>query len=155
MTPYFQIKSNRLLQKDDLEAFDLSFPGIIADINKLNKIKSILNFLETDDYIICEYSDWYKLNTIVFSKTDKSAKLYEGLFDDYVYKSFEESIPHYIACSDKKGIYAYMNIKDMPIFVDYYKSGKIKYDLSQLQIDPGKNFSEDSNPLLFYYEVRE
>ncbi|HCS11040.1 MAG TPA: hypothetical protein DIV40_06250 [Clostridiales bacterium] len=155
ITPYFQIKSSRLLKKDDLETFDLSFSGIIADINNLNKIKSIWNFLEIGDYIICEYSDWYKLNTIVFSKTNKSANLYGGFFDDYVYKVFEGSIPHYMACSDTKGMYAHMNINDIPLFIDYYNSGKIKFDFNQFQIDITEDLSEDSNPLLFYYELRE
>ena len=155
ITPYFQIKSNRLLGKEDIEKLDLSYPGIIADINNMNKIKSILNFLEIGDYIICEYADWYKLSTIVFSKTNKSANLYGGLFDDYIYKTFEESIPHYLACSDKKGMYAYLNINDVPLFIDYYQSGKMRFDFNQLQIDITQYLSEDSNPLLFYYELRE
>lgn len=155
ITPYFQIKSNRLLKKDDLQGLNLSNPGVIADINNLDKIKSILNFLETENYIICEYSDGYKLNTIVFSKTNKVANLYEGFFDDYVYRTFHESIPHYFACSDKKGVYAYMNINDVPLFIDYYESGKIKFNFDQFQIDITQKLSEDSNPLLFYYELKE
>lgn len=155
ITPYFQIKSSRLLKKDDLKGLDLSYPGIIAEINNLDKIKSILNFLETGNYIICEYSDGYKLNTIVFSKTNKVANLYEGFFDDYVYRTFRESIPHYLACSDKKGVYAYMNINDIPLFIDYYESGKIKLNFDQFQIDITQKLSKDSNPLIFYYEIKE
>ena len=154
ITPYFKIKSNRILKKEDIEEFDLSSPRIISDINSLDKVKTILNFLELEDYIICEYSDGYKLNTLIYSKANKTAKLYEGFFDDFIYKTFAESIPHYFACSGENGIYAYMRIKDVPQFFDYYESGKIKYNFDQhredLLID---NFTGDSNPILFFYEL--
>ena len=139
---------------DDLQGLNLSNPGVIADINNLDKIKSILNFLETENYIICEYSDGYKLNTIVFPKQIK-LQIYMRVFDDYVYRTFHESIPHYFACSDKKGVYAYMNINDVPLFIDYSESGKIKFNFDQFQIDVTQKLSEDSNPLLFYYELKE
>jgi len=48
-----------------------------------------------------------------------------------------------------------MNINDVPLFIDYYESGKIKFNFEQFQIDITQKLSEDSNPLLFYYELKE
>ena len=120
----------------------------------LNGYQSVYRLYYIRRYFRCEYSDGYKLNTLIYSKANKTAKLYEGFFDDFIYKTFAESIPHYFACSGENGIYAYMRIKDVPQFFDYYESGKIKYNFDQhredLLID---NFTGDSNPILFFYEL--
>lgn len=55
----------------------------------------------------------------------------------------------------KRGIYAYININDVPLFIDYYKSEKTKLDFNQSQIDVDQYLSGYSNPLLFYYELIE
>lgn len=151
--PYFKIESKRVLKKEEIEGYDLSVPGVISEINSLDKIKSILFFSEIGDYIICEYSDGYYIHTIVFSKTSKEVNLYAGFFDDFVYKNFKESIPHYFACTDNNGMYAYMNINDIPLFIDYYKIGNIKLTLDQFEIDAIQDLSDDANPLLFYYTL--
>lgn len=84
--PYFQIKSSRLLQKEDLKELDLSHPSIIVEINRIDKIKSIVNFLEIKNYIICEYRDKYGRDVLLYCKNSKDVNLYDRFFDDYFYQ---------------------------------------------------------------------
>lgn len=151
--PYFQINRENVLQKSDLKELDLSNPNVIVEIDAFNKLKSILNFFEIGDYIICEYNDGYGFDLMMYSKKDNSASLYEGVWDDYIYKSIDKSLPHYFVCSDKNGLYAYMTGDDIPFFVELYNSEDLKLSFDTSQHEVFQSLTEDSNPILFYYEL--
>ncbi len=152
--PFFRLKSDRMLKKEDIQELDLSKPSVIAYINRITKIRTIRNFFNVGEYLICEYLDGYDIRSVVYSKSTKEANLYEFFFDDLFYSSFNQSIPHYFGCSDSQGVYAYLNIHDVPIFVDYYKNGFLKFEFDNEQLEAMDSLSEESNPLLFYYELR-
>lgn len=152
--PYFQIKSNKLLNKEDFKGLDLSNPSLISEINRYDKIKSIMNFIEIKNFIICEFFAEYGMDIILFNKKSSKANLYDSFFDDYVYYTLNESIPHYFACSDEKGVYAYMNVDEVPLFVDYHNTGKVKIISNEQEDDYLKELTEESNPILFYYELK-
>lgn len=152
--PFFQLKSDRMLKREDIQELDLSKPRVIADINRIAKIRSIRNFFNVGEYLICEYLDGYGIRSVVYSKSTKEANLYEFFFDDLFYSTFNHSIPHYFGCSDNQGMYAYLNINDVPLFVDYYKNGFFKFKFDNEQLEIINSLSEESNPLLFYYELR-
>ena len=151
--PYFTIKSNRLLEKDDIKHLNLSQPFVIVDINRIDKINSILNFQEIGDVIFCEYSDGHKFKTLVYSKVKGEGVIIDNLYDDYIYKNSNDALMHYYGCSVEKGLYSYINVFDVPYLVDYYKSGKlnIKLDVSQENMFIN-NVTEESNPILLFYE---
>lgn len=150
--PLFQLKSKRIITKEDIQELDLSNPGVIADINTIMKVKSIRNIFEMDENLICEYLDGYAMHTLVYSKISNEAKLYDFFFDDLSYISTNNSLYHYFSCSDKMGLYAHLNINDLPAFIDLYKNGFIKYKFNEEQLSIINDLSEDSNPVFFYYQ---
>ena len=152
--PYFTIKSNRLLEKEDIKHLNLTQPFAIANIGMIDKIKSILNFNEVGDKIFCKYSDGHKFKTIIYSKMTREGVILEKLFDDFVYKSLDESIPHHFGCAVENGLYSYINVDDFFYFVDYYKSGKLNIEIDQSLKDLfNEDITEESNPILFFYEL--
>ena len=153
--PYFKIKSNRLLQKSDIKDFKLSDPSVIVQINALDRVKSINNFLDSEKYMLCEYIDGNSLNTLIYNKVNGSYELYQGLFDDLTYNVIDESIPHYLGCADDKGIYTYIRGHNIYKFNEFYQSDKLKIDLSKFMIESSQKIQEDSNPIIFYYEFNK
>lgn len=119
----------------------------------IDKVQSILNFHEIGDMIFCDYSGRLKYNTIIYSKSNKTAKINGGFYDDFIYKSLEESIPHYFGCAVENGIYSIIMSSEIPSFIEKNKSGNLKLDESQKEqfID---NITDESNPILFFYEIK-
>lgn len=154
VAPFFQLKSSRQLKKDDIQELDLSNPSVIADINNIQKVRSIRSFVEAGEYLICEFLDEYAMRSVVYSKNTGKADLYDYLFDDLFYSSPEQSLYHYLGCADNKGMYTYLNINDMGVFADYYKNGFFKYEFDEEQLARMNSLSEESNPILFYYELK-
>ncbi len=153
--PYFRIKSSRLLQKEDLEKLDLSHPMIIVEINRIHKVKSIKNFLEIKNYIFCQYfDDRYGSDILLYCKNSGKANLYDRFFDDYFYKTVDKSLSHFFVCSDEKGIFAYMPVESVPLFMELHNSENVKFKFDQQQNDLIQELSEELNPILFYYELR-
>jgi len=157
VSPYFRISSKRLLRKGDLEGLDLSRPVVTTKINRIHKIKTIRKFLEVDNYIFCEYMDDYTSGSdmLLYSKNSGEAYLYNVFFDDYFYETAAKASKHHFACSDEKGIYAFIPVLSVPLFINNYESGNIKYGLSKKQHNHLKQFSEEMNPPLFYYELKD
>ena len=147
-------KSDYLIKKEDIQELDLSNPSVITEINRINKIKSIVNFIEIGNYIICEYSAGLGIDLLFYCKNSKNAGLYDMFYDDYIYKNVNESVPHYFACSDKECVYAYIAVDDVPLFTNQFHADNLNFDFKQQHENYLQGLSEESNPLLFYYELK-
>lgn len=155
--PYFRINSKRLLQKKDLEKLDFSHSQVKMKIDEIHKIKSIKNFIEVENYIFCQYFDDPSSGSdiLLYNKKSGEASLYDAFVDDYFYKTTDRALMPHFGCSDKKGIYAFTHVQEMPIFIESYKSGDIKFELDKEQHNQINKFLEEMNPPLFYYELKE
>jgi hypothetical protein len=152
--PYFRLKSNRVLKKEDLKGFDSNDVDYLSNIPHLNKISSIQNFFEIGSYLICDYLDYYYKRTVIYNKETQKSSLYDILFDDLFYNSPNEYVYHYLGCADEKGIYAYTRLDDMPKLIEYLKNGFVSYAFDDEELECINNTSDDSNPILFYYEMK-
>ena len=155
--PYFRINSKRLLQKEDFEGLNFSSPRIFLEINGIRKIKSIYDFQETKNYIFCGYfnESITGIDILLYCKNTGKAKLYGAFFDDYFYNTATNFIMPFFGCSDEEGLYAFIPVESMSFFLDVYKSGGIKYELGKKQHNHITKLSEEMNPLLFYYELKD
>jgi len=143
-----------VLKKEDLKGFDSNDVDYLSNIPHLNKISSIQNFFEIGSYLICDYLDYYYKRTVIYNKETQKSSLYDILFDDLFYNSPNEYVYHYLGCADEKGIYAYTRLDDMPKLIEYLKNGFVSYAFDDEELECINNTSDDSNPILFYYEMK-
>lgn len=153
LKPYFMLKSNRLLKKKDVKEFD-SNNDYFSKIPHLNKISSVQNFLEIGPYLVCDYLEHHYKRTVIFNRETQESNLYDILFDDLFYNSPNQYVYHYLGCADEKGIYAYTRLDDMPKLIEYFKNGSVGYAFDDEELVCINNLSDDSNPVLFYYEIK-
>lgn len=155
VTPYMVIKTKNLLTTEDLQ----KTAGMSADVRyqsllNVNKIYGINDYLEVEKYIFFNFKKLNSIFRVLYNKTDKSTSVYKAIIDNMVY-SHDRAItisPNFYH-ADNKGIYGILQPQETMRFLEIAQKGY----LSAFMTEKHKTvkFSEESNPVIFFYEFKD
>jgi hypothetical protein len=125
-------------------------------VSKLNKIHDLFTYFECPNFIFLQFFKGGRRQTILYdTKTGHSKLIWPSIKDDLVYKpSYNPAVSYsnYLS-KDQKGIYSYINLYGIAAFIEERDKGELS---PSLQNNPKiQKLTEDSNPLIFYYEFND
>jgi hypothetical protein len=150
IAPYIIIESKDLPEKNDIEA--IKKKDIVersTAVSEMTKIHDIHNYIESDQFIFFNY--WHNRQPFAVLhnlKTD-STRIMNFLRNDLVYKNARLLIK--FKFSDKDG--AYEVCYPEGLFMEEIKNNNLADELDKREQISA--LSEDSNPIIFYYEYKE
>jgi len=116
-----------------------------------DKVFIIRRFIECKNLIHFEYIQGTHSYTVLYNIIDKTAKITELFHDDLTYP--QGGFLQTIACSDSNGVYAYTPTRSIKFIIELSNSNQLAKDLDKK--DELMKLTEDSNPVVFYYECME
>ena len=162
--PYIAVQSKSLVTKKDMEdqmaQNNMSDPRVISKIcdglTKAKKIYSMYDYWETDEYIHLNYQVGMYGYTALYNKKTNMTYVMTGFSDDLFYTDKAETMLIFnTATFDKNRIYCIgMNdgfTKD--ILLKNLEKGGINSHIEGA--DKLKTLTEDSNPIIIYYEFKK
>jgi hypothetical protein len=158
--PFLSVKSENFITAEDIQKARKndgnSNDHISSRLIQMKKVYEIKNYLEGRDFIYFEYSIGTQIGTVMYNTKENSTDFVSFILDDLVYKiNFDKQefgiLPDFIY-SDKDGIYGYVDMHFMEEFIRFVHEGKLNLD--NIQVEKLMKLTEDSNPVLFYYEYK-
>ena len=166
ITPYIKLKSKNLTTIDDFKnSFDekLSPTGGFQVLQGTSKIWDVNSFVENDDLILfrCNFGLLSNRNSfsVVFYKETGSVKTANKMSNDLVSRQIDDENQFFISYmdgrfifSDKKGAYEIVQPYLFSRFLKSIRNNDVVPNLDKL--DELLKLTEDSNPVIFYYEFK-
>jgi hypothetical protein len=153
--PFLAIKSkNRTNSKDIydikkyMEEHNRSYSFEI--LSEKNKIFDIRRFVECKNLILFDYIQGKDSYTVLYNTTERTARIANDFLDDLILS--EGFFLQIFACADTNGIYSYISPGSMLLFVNMANTNQLAADLDKR--NELMKLSEESNPVIFYYELR-
>lgn len=162
--PYITLQSKKLVTKEYLETLiaenDMSKSARVSKIYdrlmKSDKIYNVFDYWETAKYIHFGYHIGFYLYSILYKKEENKAYVMSGITDDLLYtdKAGTLLIPNLYSFDENRVYCIGMNdgfTKD--IFFENMKKGGINPRIEGA--DKLQTLTEDSNPIIIYYEFKK
>lgn len=111
---------------------------------------NIHRYFETANMIHFQYNNAGKRESVIYDKTNNTARIADIFRDDIVYN--DRMIFPQFAFADSTGVYSYLETEDISRFLDVVDLGKVNPTIDKY--DSLKKLPEDSNPVIFYYECK-
>lgn len=109
---------------------------------------NIHRYFETANMIHFQYQNAGKVESVIYDKTNNTARIADIFRDDIVYNG--GMIFPQFAFADSTGVYSYLRTEEISRFLDFVDLGKVNSNIDKF--DSLKKLPEDSNPVIFYYE---
>lgn len=111
---------------------------------------NIHRHFEIGNLICFQYQNKGNEETVLFDTETKTTRVANFFLDDRVYNGNSGILSPSFTFADSKGVYSYLESEEISRFIEITEAGGINPKLDKL--DELKKISEDSNPILFYYE---
>ncbi|GAB6008819.1 6-bladed beta-propeller [Dysgonomonas reticulitermitis] len=158
VVPFLSVKSENFITTEDIQKARKndgnSEISLSSRLTQMKKVYQIRDYVEGRDFIYFEYSTSTQIGTVMYNTKENSTDFVSFILDDLIYKTnFDKQefgiLPDFIY-SDKDGIYGYVDMHFMEEFIRHVHEGKLNLD--NIQVEKLMKLTEDSNPILFYYE---
>ncbi|UVO99573.1 hypothetical protein NXV86_06115 [Bacteroides sp. BFG-257] len=110
---------------------------------------NINHYFETESMIGFQYYNNMSMPYVMYDKVTNTVRTTDLFQDDIVF-DVDGVILTTFAFSDSKGVYGYVKTDQIQFLLDFLHAGKVKANLDK--IDDLRRLTEDSNPVIFYYE---
>ena len=140
VTPFISVESNNMFTSKELSQYNLDMPMYDFGINALqiDKFRGVLSCLDFPEEIVLACLRGTSIYSFVYNKREKTTKAITYLTDDILYD--DSKVPFQFKYMDTQGAYNVMDFMSFSLFLA---------NLDQLE-----NLTEDSNPVIFYYEYK-
>jgi hypothetical protein len=148
--PYIELKSENLVTSKDILQLRGEPWQKYDSFHKSSKVYDIHSLVESDVFIFFHY--WHGSTTcgVLFNKQDQSVEIANIIYDDILYKNDE--LVQIFKFSDSRGAYSLPDEYWLSEFQEKIKKNKFTTNLDNL--DQLMSLSEDSNPVILYYEFK-
>lgn len=158
ISPFLALQSNDLMSKEYLDNLKQTTEPfkLYPRINNSDKIVSISNYFETLDFIYFEFYRGMYGRIVIYNKKSRTTSIYEKTYDDLFYSTRNGKMlsSKFIAYDDKR-VYSIALDSDYAktIFQDLIKEDNINTSLKGFENI--SSLTEDSNPIIIYYEFKD
>ena len=155
--PYIVLQSKNFVTKDYLDSKKETKKAskIFSNLNNTTKIYNICNYLESDRYVYFNYYIRDNLYITFYDKLQKSAYMTQNVVNDLLYVDDEgvQLFPNFISFDEKRAYSVEMNNDfSRNVFLKDIQDNRINRKVKG--IDSFQGISEDSNPVIIYYEFK-
>jgi hypothetical protein len=152
ITPFLAIKSKDMVSSKDMEALTEEDPSDRYRhlMFRTNKIFSIIHYIESKNHVVFKYRHGKILYSVLHDLSTSTTRIANTLTNDLVYTG-NGLVPHF-EFSDEEGAYEWINPLYMPDLLDKIQQGALVPDLENE--DQLLTLTEESNPVIFYYEYK-
>ena len=155
--PYIVLQSENFVTKDYLDSQKETKKAskIFSNLNNTTKIYNICNYLESDRYVYFNYYIRDNLYITFYDKLQKSAYMTQNVVNDLLYVDDEgvQLFPNFISFDEKRAYSVEMNNDfSRNVFLKDIQDNRINRKVKG--IDSFQGISEDSNPVIIYYEFK-
>ena len=155
--PYIVLQSKNFVTKDYLDSQKETKKAskIFSNLNNTTKIYNICNYLESDRYVYFNYYIRDNLYITFYDKLQKSAYMTQNVVNDLLYVDDEgvQLFPNFISFDEKRAYSVEMNNDfSRNVFLKDIQDNRINRKVKG--IDSFQGISEDSNPVIIYYEFK-
>ncbi|WP_106832149.1 6-bladed beta-propeller [Parabacteroides pacaensis] len=154
--PYAAIKCKSFINQKDISSINKNrgneFP--LNELMTKNKIWNIQDVIEHENYLFFKcWKNFFQVY-VLYNKKNKQAFLFYAQKNDILHKKeIKQEIPQqYLACN-KEGVYTYITMDNLSLFVSYAKEGL--FSLTSEEIEKIKLLTENANPVIIYYEYKK
>jgi hypothetical protein len=151
---FLAIKSRNLVTKKNIDALKEQHKTPSERYDALmmaDKVFSINNYIESKDFIYFNYHRKLMMYKVLYNPSTRSARIFNTTENDLVYK---KTIFHTrFGCFDSRGAYECINTLFLPEFIKQIRDGNLLPDLKNM--DKLLELTEDSNPVIFFYEFKD
>jgi hypothetical protein len=151
--PFLAVKSKNWINHKDIEDIkkymdehNQTFP--FDALQQKNKIHYVGSYVECKNFVLFEYIQGRDKYSVIYNTSEKTTKIANIFLDDLSLS--EGFLLHVLACSDANGIYTYINLGSMPLFIEVAKANQLSAGLDKRK--ELMELSKDANPVIFYYE---
>lgn len=151
--PFLVVKAKNWITSDDIdgliEAEDKNDSELFDQILYRRNISyGICEYFEVGNIVGFQYRNDRDMSFVIYNKKENTVRITDCFHDDLLYSGYRELfLP--IVFADSKGVYSCIQPEAMSRFLDIGYSGGFQPGLEKL-----KELSEESNPVLFYYEYK-
>lgn len=153
--PFLTVKAKNWITPNDIhdliEYKDKNNGQISQLLFERNISYNIHRYFETENLIYFQYYNNRHIESVIYNKDTDTVRVANLFIDDMLYYG-DKMISPLFAFSDSKGVYSYLTPEKMPRFLEIAYSDGLNPNIDKL--DDIKKVSEDSNPILFYYECK-
>jgi len=153
--PLITIKGKDIFTTKELMQYDLDNPlnDFGMKILFIDKIGGINFCYEYKDLIDLSYSQGTKGKSVRYNKSTDKATYSTYILDDLVYRNVEKSVLFKPEFATNKGIYSVISGTYFPGFIKIKNSGGLNAGIDKSE--QLMTLTEDSNPVIFYYEFKK
>ena len=148
LSPYLAFKSKDFVSKEDIEKYGVSESSFL-NMSQQRKIYNIYGYIITPTHVFFRFMKGFSFINVIYDIKTKTTHIFDKTIDNLLFKKnlYNTFTPVFY---DSSGVY--MCIKGSSIS-GYYKllNNEIFNDGVEIKL---KNMTEDSNPILFYYEFK-
>lgn len=118
----------------------------------MSRIYGLSWFVEFDSLVSFRYNAGDDIRYVLYDRKKDKTTVYEQMVNDYVCEN--NNIPTNLCYADKDGVWALLRQDNIPYFIKYIVStGKLNKNIDQY--DKLIKLTDNSNPVLFYYRIKE
>ncbi|MDL2244589.1 6-bladed beta-propeller [Parabacteroides sp. OttesenSCG-928-J18] len=150
ISSFLTLEDNQWVTVSDVEKIKEDTPEnfLLEKIHQKKISYDIFNFMECGDLIFFGFRNNFKQTYIFYDRKNNNFNITNEVENDLLYckNGFLEKI----GCADKNGVYGYISSYAIPIFKNFITDGYVNKNIKNYEAL--ENISEDSNPILIYYE---
>jgi hypothetical protein len=157
MKPCLIVKSKEFVTEDDIKQGENAMATgdkqeILIDIMKRKRLFEINELIERPEYILFSINAGFSRKNIHYDKLNKQTSVSDYLIDDILYSKKNMKFNRLnFGCTDNNGVYYSLSTEVLPRMLESIEKNEIKGN-DNIQIL--KILTEDSNPVIFYYEFK-
>lgn len=156
--PYIVFQSKNFVTKDflDFQKETRKASKIFSDLNSTGKIYNLCNYLESEKYIYFNYYRGDNLYICFYDKLHKSVCVTKDVKNDLFYVDDEgtQLFPNFISFDEERAYSIEMNNDfSRNMLLKDIQDNRINRNVEN--IEAFQNISEDSNPVIIYYEFKK
>ena len=156
--PYIVFQSNNFVTRDylNIQKETRKASKIFSDLNSTGKIYNICNYVESGRYIYFNYYMRDNLYICFYDKLQKSMFVTQNVKNDLLYVDDDEVqlFPNFISFDEERAYSIEMNNDfSRNMFLKDIQNDRINRNMKC--VESFQNISEDSNPVIIYYEFKK
>lgn len=154
--PYLVVKDKKWITTNDINElieFKEKNDGLLSQYILFEKKLSywINRYFETENMICFQFQTGGYMPFVIYDKKTNIVR-FSDLFQDDVIDNVNGVSLSLFTFADLNGVYGYVKTSRIPLLLELIHSGRVNPNLDKL--DQLKKLSEDSNPVIFYYECK-
>jgi len=149
--PFMAIASKNFITTKDIKEHPNIDDLLMFLYSASNKLVNIHSFVESSKFVLFSLYHGNRFKRILYDYETQTAHLFSSLLNDLVYKS--EGFGSNFLFSDEFGAYESISSIMMPELIKYCNSGKIVETIPDFE--KIRSLTEDSNPIILFYEYKK